>query len=583
MTLRNSTITFSSVLAMIMLSSPLLAFADPNTIQNGEQLGVKLDKNVYQYGDTIHLTINDMNSASTQSISTFKTDYAGIDEPCGVKYMDFAFLNGDHTNIQSYDDLVAAKINVLNVAQGIPYDAIMCIRGNTDHLNSVTIEGNSNNATVTMTTTQGKTVIEQGQLITSYDISKVYGKTVYNQTAEYKENSVLPAGKYTVVAFTLSGQISKPVLIEVVNTTTTATSFTMPDVVKGLQTVFSTHSGLTSLFAMPALFGGFMALNYKKSGRKFSNFMTAIVMTVIVFSAVAASGQNLAFATYNVGSQGVEEHSTSSTFTNASVQEGFEGVKTDTGTSNGLSVQNNHFVHGFTTGSGYLWVQSFIQHEIPTTATFNSHTCTTQAGSYTCKLPSSVNIRGLTNYWTAQFLGTCPSGWSTSGMSDCVLVPATPAFTSVTLSSSVTRIDLYAYQELQTSGNVYEVQKYRTCTTSCTAYTQLATDTKSYVSTTAYYDLTTHFGGSVYGVESVVGECGICDAGGAGKAKFYDGTYGTEVYTINSSGSPSYRASGSSTAPSEENSSLCWWNTIGNTGGTNPTLTATAQFGTCNS
>lgn len=592
MTLKNSSITFASIFAVALLSSPLLVFAQSGpTTQNGEQVNVKLDKNTYVYGDTIHLTIHDVNSGPKQDITAFKNNYAGINGPCGVQYLDFVFLNGDHTDIQNYDDLAAAKTNALNVVYGEPDEAILCFRGHVDHLDKLSIEGNSENATITMTTSQAKSITLQDRLIAGYEINKVYGNTIYEQTAqnkilEYKASKTLPVGKYTVVAYTLSGQISKPVLIEIVNSTS-PTSFAPSDAMKSLQAVFTTTSGfgVTSLLTIPALFGGFMALGYRKSHGNSVNFKMAIVMTMIIFSTIAISEQNNAFATYNVSSQGVEEHSTTSTFKTPTVQVGFEGVKTDTGSQNGLSVQNNHFVHGFSTGTGFLWVQSAIQQEIPTSATYNSHTCTTQAGSYTCQLPSSVNLAGVYNYWTAKnIVGNCPNAsWHVSG-NYCVLDPPSLSWTPVTLSSSNTRIDEYTYQNIDTSGNISVLQKYRTCTSSsCTGYTQLVTtDTRAFATSSSYYDLTTYFGGIIYGVEAVVGQCGVCN-GNTGTATFYDGTYGTETYTLNSSGSPAYRASGATFAPGEENSNLCWWDTIGNTGGSNPTITATAKYGTCSS
>ncbi|HYL67007.1 MAG TPA: hypothetical protein VEU72_07630 [Nitrosopumilaceae archaeon] len=587
MTLNNSSITFASILAVALFASPMLVFAQTTPIQNSEQISVKLDKNIYQYGDTIHLTIHDVNAGPKQVITAFKNNYAGINGPCGVQYFDFAFLSGDQTKIQNYDDLVAVKTNALNVIYANPYDMVLCPRGYTDHLDKMSVNNNSDDVTITTIKSNGDSVTLQDNLISKYEISKVYGNTLYKQidqntTLEYKESKTLPAGKYTVIAFTLSGQISKPTLIEIVNSSTSATSFTPSDS-KGLQTVFSsgTNLWLASLFTAPALFGGFMALG-RKTGKKFSNFATAIVMTIIVSSAFATSEQNNAFATYNVSSQGVEEHSTTSTFKTPSVQVGFEGVVTGTGTGSGLSVQNNHFIHGFSVGTGYLWAQSIVQQEIPTSATYNSHSCTTQAGSYTCKLPSSVTIRGLDNYWTNKdIFGGCPSGWTLLSP-DCYFVPTPGNWNTVTLSSSSTRIDEYTYQNIDSSGNLNLIQKYRTCTSSCTGYTQLDSDTRAYATSSSYYDLTTYFGGTTYGVEAVVGECGTC-GGGTGKVTFSDGTYGTETYTLDSSGSPAYRASGATTYPAENNVDLCWWSSIGNTGGSNPTLTATAKYGTCSS
>jgi hypothetical protein len=518
-------------------------------------------------------------------ITEFKNTYPGILNPCGIGYMDFVFLNGDYSKIKSFDELASLKDNALNVVHGAPYSMFLCPYV-VKKIDSVNFDAHSQNAVVKIVSKDGKTLEKNRTLVASYDITYMYGQTLRKETApdqelEYVESKTLPVGKYTIVAFSMSGKISKPLLIEITDHVSTNTTFQFNTVVNSLVDIAGSFTGsnIVSLISLPIVFGSVMFANYRRSGKLSKSFNVAVIVTILTVALIPQIGQNQAFATYNVGSQGLEAHSTTSTFKQATLESQFEGTRYATDANNGFSVQNNQFVQGFTVGNGYLWTQSVIQAESATGTTWNSHTCTTQGGSYTCKLPASVKLRGVYNFWTDDgVFNSCPSGFTYDpSVDECYKLDGTQ-FNTVTLSSSITRLDLNAYQDIQSDG-IHMIQKYRTCTGSfsCGGYTNIMTwQVFSYANSNSRYDLGTPPEGIRWGTQAIVGQCASCN-GGSGRVQFLDGTYFTEKYTINSSGTPILRAAGAIDAPTENNDDLCWWDSITNPGGSNPTYSVTAR------
>jgi hypothetical protein len=86
-----------SLLAIVLLSQNtgivLVAHAQ---VQTGEIVTAKTDSVVYNVGQKIHLTIEDINLGPQTNISNFESTYAGIISPCGLGYLDFAFIPGNH-------------------------------------------------------------------------------------------------------------------------------------------------------------------------------------------------------------------------------------------------------------------------------------------------------------------------------------------------------------------------------------------------------------------------------------------------------------------------------------------------------
>ncbi len=185
----------------------------------GELVEAKTDKTIYQYGDTIHLQISDTNYGPEKAISTFKSNYAGIKGPCGTEYFNFAFLKGDYTRIGNYEELVNASNDTLNVVYSTPLELVSCLYTLENYRNA-TIDSNSNHITIFYGAGNQANKMD-GKMITLYNIDHVYGKTTsYKQiskdkTGIYLTSQTIPKGKYTIIAFTLWGEISKPLLISV--------------------------------------------------------------------------------------------------------------------------------------------------------------------------------------------------------------------------------------------------------------------------------------------------------------------------------------------------------------------------------
>jgi hypothetical protein len=302
-------------------------------------------------------------------------------------------------------------------------------------------------------------------------------------------------------------------------------------------------------------------------------------------------GLTQAFADYSVVSQGVEAHNTNSAFTQATVLQEFYGANFPTSSFNGISVQNDQFLVGFTTGLNYLWSQSFVQVEIPYGDQGRSIPCTTQSGSYNCHMPNEITLTPLENWWTTQQSdGSCPStSWTpfprgAGNTGDCYIQdPTNPSATLVQIPTSDNRFDIYAYQQTNTDGTIYASQQYRLCSSSsCDPYTPLHNYTTPVYGQTGsgnfFFGTGTAHGTSYYGVQSLVGECQTCNDG-HGKVTFQSGTYSTQTYTINSAVTgPQYRPPGIPNYPAEQNADLCWWNSITNSGGSNPTFTTSAVY-----
>jgi len=193
-------------------------------------------------------------------------------------------------------------------------------------------------------------------------------------------------------------------------------------------------------------------------------------------------------------------------------------------------------------------------------------------------MPSQLNFRGVTNFWTDDFFG-CPSGFVfVSAVGMCVDAD-TGIWKGWGMGSDITRVDVNTYQEIQSSGRIYMDQKVRFCTGSfsCGSYNNLFTaPTNSYANSNSYYNSDSISGNTEYGTQALVGECAGCN-GGTSRITFNSGTYLTKVYTVQGPGNPVYRASGDDGWPAEDNDDICWWDSITDSGST---FTTTAKHGT---
>lgn len=552
--------------------------------QPAESLSVTSDKDIYKKGEKIHLEIRKPIVTQQKVITDIKTEYAGIISPCGTAYFDFAFLEGDYSNITTYEQLVAVNDKTLNVLYSQPYSAYMCPLGYVVKIEKVTddvTKGKSVSSIITSDNGRMEMDVDNGF---NLDLTNIYGKTSIrsqigpNEILEYVDSKPIQAGKYTIIAFTLDGDISKPLVIEVtdikpVGQTTSLAS----DELFAASASNNANMGdwLFSLFTLPAALGMItFATKKPKISLKVKSWFAIVIL---VLGVVPIMGSNDAFAIYNVGSKGIEHRGTDTTFKTTTVEDRFEGVRPSTnGQHNGFSVQNNHFVENFAVGNGFHWAQSTVQIETPNSPTYNTHTCTTQDATYLCQLPNQLNFRGVTNFWTDDTSGSCPTGFefvSSSGL--CVDVDV-GTWKGWGIGSDITRVDVNAYQQLQLSGRIYMDQKVRFCTGSfsCGSYTTLFTaPTNTYANSNSYYNSDVVFGATEYGTQTLGGECGGCN-GGTGRITFDSGTYLTKVYTVQGPGNPVYRASGDDNWPTEDNDDICWWDSITDGGST---FTTTAR------
>lgn len=213
------TIHLLIIACTVLIISFVTSLVMASNIIDGEILTAITDKKTYHYGETITLEVSDFNSGPKKEISDIKSTYAGDKGPCGISYFDFVFLRGDHTDIQNYDQLAAAKNYTLNIRYPSPFDVISCPYYHSE-INHVAMEPFSSHGMVYYSDPGSPEKFEMDfQYV--YNIDKMYSKgPVYKQTTpdttqEYMEEQKIPCGKYTIIAFDLSGKISKPDMIEV--------------------------------------------------------------------------------------------------------------------------------------------------------------------------------------------------------------------------------------------------------------------------------------------------------------------------------------------------------------------------------
>jgi hypothetical protein len=189
------------------------------------------NKTVYGYGKIIPLNVTILNSGN-QIINVSSSElrpYAGLGHSCASElYFDFVVLKGDHSqDIAGYDDLLRLKEEAIYVFDP-PFLLHSCLSAYVKTINNVTIypgvavmpdipfwDGDSK-FTINFMTRSGHPYMSLGSTLPYAYIRDVYREGVNPETGRPSvERSPLLPGKYTVVAFTLSGQLSKPLVLEV--------------------------------------------------------------------------------------------------------------------------------------------------------------------------------------------------------------------------------------------------------------------------------------------------------------------------------------------------------------------------------
>lgn len=299
-----------------------------------------------------------------------------------------------------------------------------------------------------------------------------------------------------------------------------------------------------------------------------------------VFSMMSMSIPN-SYAAWDEGAQGIKVTSTDGDFDVTSVQSDFFGVDFGgTAASDGVSVQTNAFVDGQTIGTNYLWAQSVTEaRPIPTT-TYNSYTCGTQSGTYTCEYPNEVQMKGTFQMETDEgpLFFECPGGWTRVNGSHCwIIIAESTEATKDVGDAGDKRFDLYAYMELQSDGEVYAEQKYRTCDDDdgpCTGYTSLKSGTSDSVANSNEEFTSDQIGGTTYYPSSAT-------VGYEGGQVFVPltGTYIEHTYQVNDgSAVESYKTG--NIVPGEANDDICWWDSISDSGGASPNFKSSAKYDT---
>jgi hypothetical protein len=187
---------------------------------------------VYGYGEIIPLNVTFFN-AGDQIINLSSSDlkpYAGLGYSCaGVMYYDFIVLDGDYSKeVRNYDDLLRLKDKAIYVVDP-PFRPHSCLLPYIQSINSVVIypgvleipdnplfsDGDSK-FTINYVTKSGSTDSRLGSVLPNLYLRDVYEGSINNETGTASSQSkLLPPGKYTVVAFTLSSQMSKPLVLDV--------------------------------------------------------------------------------------------------------------------------------------------------------------------------------------------------------------------------------------------------------------------------------------------------------------------------------------------------------------------------------
>jgi hypothetical protein len=191
------------------------------------QLTAKTDDNRtrYQYGAMVPLNITLFNASNRYLYVTSKDmkPYAGLAHECANEtYFDFVVLQGTYSNISSYNDLLKLKDKAIYV-QDPPFLAHSCFFPYIQKIDAATIKpfaGNGNGDSkfrIYYTDKEGSHNTRDVHTFPTLDyIKNEYIEHIDKTTGKiYAVVEPLPAGRYTIVGFTLSGQISNPLVIQI--------------------------------------------------------------------------------------------------------------------------------------------------------------------------------------------------------------------------------------------------------------------------------------------------------------------------------------------------------------------------------
>lgn len=610
------TITMLCII-MFTLSSTTHAFA------TGEEIiEVKVNGNSFKQGDPISIISTGASiSDKPTNLTQFKSEVAAIPNPCGVSYFNVVLIKGSFPSISTYEELLSLKTNYLNIEYPYPEMTFNCFGINTDSVISAEISPErqivisadeiaklSTKSRGGLFDNQNPSLIRSDTIVTYkqktgeikqlnrplfypiWNVTKYYDTEVTREIVEppvgfedatmvYRKSHLFEPGEYTIVASTLSGAISKPVIINIIPNNGIQTTFwdeslgTITMMLLGSGGVIGTVAGISSK----------VSTKISSIDKKTLQKTTYVISTIAIVLMGGLPLNTSEAATWDTGAQGIKAQSTTSAFNVASVEDEFFGVQYQgPGASKGQSTQNNAYLSG-TLALGmtdYVWSQALVETYAKTDTTYSSYTCTTQSGTYTCQYPNKIVVKGAHHLTTAEGLfGTCPIGWSHNSFAgNCGLIQEGLELTKNIGLDGKKRFDLNAYHTLQSDGKVDTYMKMRTCTSylssSCGAYFEIYNGpiSQTLTSSNQYFTCDT-VGSIIYCPTSA-------SVGWEGSNTFRPktGTYDEHFYTIDSSATVSYKYGPAS--PEEQNDDICWWTSITNPGGSNPTLKSTYKFNT---
>ena len=573
----NKTVTKNITLPLFATSIMILALAPYACAQPYENIIVKTNGLVFDQGEPLSIiAMAHVNGKQPVTIDEFKSEAATIVGPCGLDYLNIAMIKGAHQNIKTYDELLALKDQYVNFeykdsntklpCKGIDHQSVALVelsvlktvpvapdavakltpKMKEGFFDNKTPQSVHSDAVIQFNDSEGKIQeVAIPLLYAKHDIVEYYDTDVRREPVEpsegsqaetkvYRRNYDLSLGQYTIVGSTMSGSISEPVII-IIQSSDLSTSSVDTNVLYLLFGIIAS-GGILALYGIN---GKNVFSNATKAASHNLRKISFAIVLMGIFSVLTVPVAE-SEASWDEGAQGIKVQSTGTSFNVAAVQSDFFGVDFGgSGSSKGVSVQNNAFIDGQTIGTNYLWSQALTEAKATTSTTYTSYTYDTQSGTYTCKYPSEVEVKGALQFTTDEgsWPFYCPSGWTRNTGLDCYLiVDESNEIIKDVGDASKKRFDLYAYKTLST-GKINAVLKFRTCTddtSGCGSYATLKDITSGTVAGSNEEFISDSVEGTTYYPSSAL-------VGWEGGSTFrpLTGTYVEHSYTIDSSGTES--------------------------------------------
>ncbi|MEM2760942.1 MAG: hypothetical protein QXN83_09660 [Nitrososphaerales archaeon] len=587
-----------------------------------EKITTVTNGRTFTQGDPIAvLTQGTIVGTTRVNLDNPKSEYAGIEGPCGIPYLDFAFLRGAYPNISTYEDLLALKSNALNVRYPHTKDMISCQVYSTGILSveispaitkvnppeltaqvepKIMVQLFPDVARPTLTYSpaivsyndpeKGKVSVDYILLDSAIGITKYYDVEVIREQVApdevrvYRASHPLEPGEYTIVGFTMSGSVSKPVVITVLPEgsipPTTANSISMLTFAPNLPLLITAMVGVIIPFGMFIRGGEFSALK-DKIPKKFA--LTAILSAILLGTSFASMP---AYGAWDKGAQGIQVSNTAADYNVAILQtdqKGWKSLGTSDGTGTGS--MNSAFLSGQTTGTNYLWSNAANLWRAAS-STYNSYTCSTwPSGTFTCQYVNSIVYAPRQEFITDKTGGfpNCNDGSAGAGFwtydsvnQNCYKRHPDPVaeYTFNIGAGGYKRFDMNGYMTLQSDGKVHSILKFRRCTSDAESSCGFWVTRLDYTSPTLTSSNQKFTSGVVGGTTYYPNGALVGHSGGSSYTA-QPGTFVELTYdATDSSGSPtaSFKRCAPSTgagicnAPAEGNTNLCWWSPIGTTG-----------------